>query len=121
MPGMPTVFLALILASYAPATGTKLVESWKDPDVKKFGFHKILVVAIAKDPSMRHDAEERLREIIGKNRTIGSMELFPKVDPPPDTEQAKAKIAETGCDGVVILRAVGSSVKSSVIPGSIEY
>jgi hypothetical protein len=113
--------LALFLASYAPSTGTKLVDSWKDPDVQKFGFHKILVVAIAKDPSMRRDAEERLREIIGKNRSIGSMELFPKVDPPPDKEQAKAKIAEAGCDGVVILRAVSSTAKSSVIPGSIEY
>jgi hypothetical protein len=121
MPAMPTLLLSLLLASYAPATGTKLVESWKDPDVKKFGFHKILVVAIAKEPSMRHDAEERLREIIGKNRTVGSQELFPKVDPPPDKEQAKAKIAEAGCDGVVIMRAVSSTAKTSVIPGSIEY
>jgi hypothetical protein len=115
------VVLALLLASYAPATGTKLVNSWKDPDVEKFGFHKILVVAIAKDPSMRHDAEERLREIIGKNRTVASQDLFPKVDPPPDKEQAKVKIAEAGCDGVVIMRAVSSTAKTSVIPGSIEY
>ena len=121
MPGMPTLFLALILASYMPSTGTKLVESWKDPEIKKFGFHKILVVAIAKEPSMRHDAEERLREIIGKNRAVSSIEMFPKVDPPPDKEQAKAKIAEAGCDGVVIMRAVSSSAKTSVIPGSIEY
>jgi hypothetical protein len=121
MPGMRTLLLALILASYAPATGTKLVDSWKSPDVEKFRFKKILVVAIAKDPSMRHDAEERLREIIGKDRTVPSSEMFPTVDPPPDREQAKAKIAEAGCDGVVIMRAVSSTAKTSVIPGSIEY
>src|SRR5262245_242578 len=121
MPGMPALFLALILASYMPSTGTKLVESWKDPEIKKFGFHKILVVAIAKEPSMRHDAEERLREIIGKDRTVASQDLFPKVDPPPDKEEAKAKITEAGCDGVVIMRAVSSTAKTSVIPGSIEY
>ena len=120
---MPTMnlLLALILASYAPATGTKLVDSWKSPDVERFRFKKILVVAIAKDPSMRHDAEERLREIIGKDRTVPSSEMFPVVDPPPDREQAKAKIAEAGCDGVVIMRAVSSTAKTSVIPGSIEY
>ena len=121
MPTINLVVASLVLASYAPATGTKLVESWKDPDIKKFGFHKIMVVAIAKEPSMRHDAEERLREIIGKNRTVGSQELFPKVDPPPNKDEAKAKIAEAGCDGVVIMRAVSSESKTSVIPGSIEY
>jgi len=119
---LTTGFLvSLLLASYAPATGTKLVDSWKSPDVQKFGFKKILVVAVTKEPSMRKDAEERLREIIGRDRTVSSIELFPSVDPPPEKEQAKAKIAEAGCDGVVLMRAVSTSSKTSVIPGSIEY
>ncbi|HJQ98859.1 MAG TPA: hypothetical protein VJ826_11140 [Candidatus Polarisedimenticolaceae bacterium] len=118
---MPTLLLALILASYMPSTGTKLEDSWKSPDVERFRFKKILVVAVAKDPSMRRDAEERLREIVGKDRTVASMELFPKVDPPPEREAAKAKIAEAGCDGVVLMRAVSSTAKSSPIPGRINY
>ena len=119
---IPTLVLSsLILASYAPATGTKLVDSWKSPDLQKFGFTKILVVAIAKEPTMRKDAEERLREIIGRDRTVPSYTLFPVVDPPPEKEAAKAKIAEAGCDGVVLMRAVSSSAKTSNIPGQIEY
>ena len=121
MPIHTVVLTSLILASYAPATGTKLVESWKSPDLKKFGFTKIFVVAVTKEPTFRRDAEERLREILGKNRSVPSIELFPSVDPPPDKEMAKAKIAEAGCDGVVIMRAVGTSSKSSPIPGKIEY
>jgi hypothetical protein len=118
---MKAAILALVLASYAPATGTKLQESWKSPDVERFAFKKVLVVAVAKEPTMRRDAEERLREILGRDRTVASIELFPTVDPPPDKEQAKAKIAESGCDGVVLMRAVSSTAKTSVIPGSIEY
>jgi hypothetical protein len=121
MPIMKLALASLILASYAPATGTKLVDSWKDPDIQKFGFKKILVVAVTKEPTMRKDAEERLREIMGRDRTVPSYTLFPNVDPPPDQEQAKAKIEEAGCDGVVLMRAVSSSAKTSNIPGSIVY
>jgi hypothetical protein len=121
MPIPLIVLTSLILASYAPATGTKLVESWKSPELQKFGFTKIFVVAVTKEPTFRRDAEERLREIIGKDRSVASIELFPSVDPPPEKEAAKAKIAETGCDGVVLMRAVSSTAKSSPIPGRIEY
>ena len=37
---------------------------------------------------------KRLREIIGRDRTVASMELFPSVDPPPAKEEAKAKAEE---------------------------
>ena len=116
----PAVLAAVLLLSYVPPTGTKLTESWKDPAAKDVRFGKIVAVAMARDPKMRHDAEDRMVATIGRDRAVASFSLFPDLEA-IDKDAAIAKIKEAGCDGVVVLRPMGSKTKVSNIPGKIEY
>lgn len=120
IPIASVLLASAVLASYTPPTGTKLLDSWRDPETKALSFKKILVVAVTRDPSMRKDAEERLIQMLGPDRAMASQTLFPGGEP-PDKEVARAKIEAAGCDGVVVLRAVGTTSKTSNIPGRIGY
>ena len=109
----PLVLVVAVVA-LAACPSTRLVETWKDPATQQLRFHKVLTVAIFKDPTLRQTVEDDLaRRIPGATpsyRVLAEGDL-------QDVAAAKAKVAAQDFDGAVVMRVANRENKMSYVPG----
>jgi len=97
---------AILIASLvaAPAAGgTKLSTSWKDPNVGKLNFSKIVVTFLSKDDDLRRRVEgglaRRIPRSVAANTIVTDGEL-------KDREAIKAHLVSNSVDGAIVVRLV---------------
>jgi len=97
---------ALIIASLvaAPAAGgTKMTTTWKDPNVGKLNFSKIVVTFLSKDDDLRRRVEgglaRRIPRSVPANTIVTDGEL-------KDREAIKAHLVSNAVDGAIVVRLV---------------
>jgi hypothetical protein len=112
------LFLTLIAGG---CTGSpKVVESWKDPNVTgPLRFKKILVMVVHPDAYTRRTAEDELARAVGPDRAVQAEQLLTDAER-ADLEKLKAKVKQSGVDGVVTMRVAGTGTHPAS-PGSGSY
>jgi hypothetical protein len=97
---------AILIASLvtAPAAGsTKLTTTWKDPNVGKLNFSKIVVTFLSKDDDLRRRVEgglaRRIPRSVAANTIVADGEL-------KDREAIKAHLVKNAVDGAIVVRLV---------------
>ena len=97
-------------------SSTTIIDSWKDPDAKPFAFKKVVAIAVLPDETNRRITEDQICKNV-KNPAIDcvrSWTIIPQ-DRASDLEFAKARIAEGGFDGVIMMRLVGLDEKTRTV------
>jgi len=105
------LFSLLFIADYA--FSTKLKSTWKNPSAtpESFQFKNVLVVVAIKQPLTRKVAEdEAVRQVQagGRAQAVASYTLLTN-DDLDNKEAAKAKVADKGFDGAILIRYVESA------------
>jgi len=97
---------ALIIASLVAALaagGTKMTTTWKDPNVGKLNFSKIVVTFLSKDDDLRRRVEgglaRRIPRSVPANTIVTDGEL-------KDREAIKAHLVSNAVDGAIVVRLV---------------
>jgi len=119
------LFVALLLCAAAAAVGcsptTKIVNSWKDPSVAgPLKFKKVLVIVIHPDAHTRGIAEDELVRQIGADRAIRGDQVLTDEDR-ADRNKLKAKVKQSGVDGVVTMRVAGATTNTAWSRGFDSY
>ena len=110
-PGFVLAVLAMGCAT------TQIQSSWKDPSADAIHFQKVVVFALAKDPSTRRIAEDELV----RGSTSGTMvasHTFVSDAELGDVPAVKQKVKAQGFDGAVVMRPVGTQTRQTVVPGT---
>ncbi len=113
-PGMAAVIGLAMLAGCSPAT--TFVNTWTAPDAKPFEFKKLLVIGLLPNEQMRRSAEDQIVGLIKKTPSVASY-TFLSTEQMKDTDYAKAKVAEMGFDGAVIMAYQGTEKETEYVPG----
>ena len=112
--------MACLLVCGGCAT-TKVVESWKDPSVTgPLRFKKILVIVVHPETYTRRAAEDELVKQIGADRAIPGDQILTDADR-ADVQKVKAKVKQSGVDGVVTMRLGGATTRTAASPGYEPY
>jgi len=112
--GIASILCGLMLSSCA---STVMTGSWKDPAYSSGPFKKLMVVGVAKREVMRRSFENSFATQLQLHGVQG----IPSGTFSPGTEQLDkdamaAKLAELGCDGVLITRLVDQRTKTTYYP-----
>jgi len=123
-------FLAIVLvgiALFGCGSSTTIQNSWHDPSItpESLKFKKILVVGMFKDSISRRAAEDELVNIIqtrtkGATTAVASHTILDEGDT-KKVDQAKAKCAAQGFDGIVSMRLAGKEQQTTYVPGTTVY
>jgi len=113
-PVMVCVIGLAMLAGCSPAT--TFVNTWTAPDAKPFAFKKVLVIALVPNEQMRRSAEDQIVGLIKNTPAVASY-TFLSAEQMKDTDYAKAKVAELGIDGAVILAYQGTDKETEYVSG----
>jgi hypothetical protein len=119
------VLSALVAGAFAVLAGcasTQLSTVWKDPNLGKEPFQKVMVITMAQEESVRRSAEDAFVAALakGKTRAVASYTVFPQ-NAVQDTAALRQLIGQTGCDGVVVYRLVGMDKSQDYVPGAAYY
>lgn len=112
------VALGALLASLAGGCATtQIVSAWKDPDLARVPFGKVLVVFQHADPALRERLERTMAaEIRG---SVPAHAIF-RDDEVRDLERVRDRVRQEGFDSAVIMRIVGVEREVSYVPGRIH-
>jgi len=103
----PAIVVLLLVFCAGCGPTTLIRDSWRDPALNPAGlkFKKVLMIGIMKDETSRRAAEDRLVQLIqrGAVQAIPSYSILTDAEL-KDAEQARAKIAEQGFDGAIVMR-----------------
>jgi hypothetical protein len=110
-----------VLCGGGCSRGTRVVDSWKAPDVAgPLQFKKILVVAVHPDLTTRKLAEDELVRQIGAARAVAGESVMPG-DGRGDPQALAAKAKEIGADGLVTMRIGAAVARPAPSAGSDSY
>jgi hypothetical protein len=110
------VFALLALVGCAPSTQISTV--WKDPSAGATPFKRVIVCVIGRDQSMRRVAEDAFVQSLPKGVAgVPSYSIMGDTNM-QDTLAVRAKVKESGCDGVVLYRLVGVDKETRYVPGT---
>lgn len=118
----PMLLLAVLLAAATLANGksTKLVASWKNPEVPATKFHHILVIGMSAKPGVRADFEDALARLVtrdGVEAIPGNTILLRPEGTKLDLNYLKAQVKAFNVDAVIVSRLVKVDKSVTYIPG----
>ena len=115
----PVIVGAIGLAMLAGCSpSTTFVNTWTAPDAKPFAFKKMLVIALVPNEQMRRSAEDQIVGMIKKTTAVASY-TFISTEQMKDQDYAKAKVAEMGFDGAVIMHYQGTDKETEYVSGGV--
>ena len=111
-------FLLLVAAALAALLGgcasTQITSAWKDPDLARLPFRKVLVVFQHSDAELRMRLERSMAAEIPN--PVPAHAIFSDAEV-RDTEAVKGRVRAEGFDSAVIMRIVGVDREVSYVPG----
>ena len=115
----PSVLIALVLViGAAGCSSTKLVNQWENPQYVPARFHRILVIGVTRQPSIRRRFEDEfVARLKAQNvDAVPSYSFIPE-DGQVDENRLRQAIEEVNADGVLMTRLVRVERKTDVRPG----
>lgn len=111
--------LILGVVSVQSCEGTKLTGSWKDPAYASGPFKKVLVVGVSRQESLRRMFETNFTTHLERYHVEGipSSSIWPGAEQ-LDRDSIEAKVAELGCDGVLVSRVLDHRTRSDYYPAT---
>ena len=119
-----SIVLAAFLLAFTAADGKsiRMVTSWLNPKYEGQKFHKVLVIGVAQDLSVRADFEDAMAAQIARPgiQTIPGNHILLRPDPnaKPDLDYLRAQIQSNHIDAVVVSRLLKVDKKVTSIPSS---
>lgn len=118
-----TVFCVILLTlTAASGKSIKMVTSWLNPQYKGQKFHKVLVIGVAQDLTVRADFEDGMATQLARPgvQTIPGNQILLRPDPnaKPDFQYLRAQVRSNGIDAVVVSRLLRIDKEVTSIPGS---
>ena len=111
-------FLLLVAAALAALLGgcasTQITTAWKDPDLARLPFKKVLVVFQHSDAELRMRLERSMAAEIPN--AVPAHAIFSDAEV-RDIEAVKSRVRADGFDSAVIMRIVGVDREVSYVPG----
>jgi len=112
----------LMLALAGCAGGTKLVNSWKEPDTAPLSLKQgdlVIAMVMSKEETTRRTGEDLLGEELRQRglRPIPSFTLIP-TDQVDDKEKAAAAIQDSGAVALVAMRPIAVNKQQTFVPPS---
>ncbi len=110
---------SMLVQSCSPST--KVISSWKDPEVHIDPDHldKVMVGVLSPREANRRKAEEQIstyhKSLIPSYQVLGTQEII------LDTAQSKAILKRQGFDGALLFRLVDKEKSTTYVPGSMNY
>jgi hypothetical protein len=86
-----------------------MLQSWKEPSVKKLDFERVVAIALVEDGPTRRLAESEMARIIGPEAVPGS-KVIPENEM-RDIEKVKARLKAEGFDGAITIRLVDAQTE----------
>lgn len=106
----PLFLLGLAVSLLAGCADTKLSRSWTAPGTTGLKFNKVVVIALATNREFtRKMAESAVVNQMTKVTAVPSYELLPGLTSIKDKDAVLQMIKDSGADGVITLRLVGSN------------
>lgn len=109
-------FAALLAAIAGGCASTQITSSWRDEDLAKVPFRKVLVVFQHSDSRLRHALERRMASDIPN--AVPAHAIFSDEEV-RDVEKVKARVREQGFDSSIVMRLVSVDREVSYRPGRI--
>src|SRR5262245_25306724 len=94
---------------------TSVLSTWKDPSIGQLAFHKVLVYAPSRDPSLRRIAEDQMVSEIRTSQAVASYTVIPESEL-SNPEAIRARARAMGFDGAVILRITSVDKEATWVP-----
>lgn len=114
-------FLLLAAAAMAALLGgcasTQITSAWKDPDLARLPFKKVLVVFQHSDAELRMRLERSMAAEIPN--AVPAHAIFSDAEV-RDSEAVKKRVRADGFDSAVIMRIVGVDREVSYVPGHLH-
>ena len=116
---LPAVLLFVIIA--VSCTSTKITSSWREPDktVAVSALNKVLVVALFKDETSRHKAEDQMAGYLNGKGIVSYNYLKESFDK-KNEDALREKIKADGFDGAVTMRLVDVDKQENYTRGDIS-
>ncbi|MEM7485292.1 MAG: hypothetical protein AAF348_08785 [Bacteroidota bacterium] len=112
---MKPKLVALCMLLLAGCSSTKLVSTWKSPDIVLFDAYKVLVVGMTEDEDVRAAFETRLAEKLRANgvEAMRSMDLFDveftsSKKSEEELSEVEEQLLEKGFDAILFTKVVGT-------------
>ena len=116
---LPAFLVVTIIA--ASCTSTKITSSWREPDkaVVVDKLNKVLVVALFKDETSRHKAEDQMAGYLNGKGIVSYNYLKESFDK-KNEDALREKIKKDGFDGAVTMRLVDVDKEENYTRGNIS-
>ena len=111
------VAAAVIAAVLGGCATTQLTSVYRDPDLSRVAFRKVLVVFQHQDARLRQAMERRMASEIAN--AVPAHAIFSDEEI-RDTERVRAKLKGEGFDSTVIMRLTGVEREVSYVPGRVS-
>jgi hypothetical protein len=111
------LLLLILMVGLVACASTTIRDSWRDPSVGRIEFKKVLAMAITADETLRRVAEDEMVRQMPGVQAVASYTLLTEEDY-RNLEQAKARVAAAGFDGVVTMRLIKSEQQVTQVPGA---
>ncbi|MEX0313236.1 MAG: hypothetical protein AB3N18_03590 [Allomuricauda sp.] len=112
---MRTKLIVLSILILSGCSSTKLVSTWKNPDIVLFDAYKVLVVGMAQDENVRIEFETQLKERLNNKgiEAMRSIDLFDvKFTSSAKSEEELSKVEQQllnkGFDAILFTKVVGT-------------
>lgn len=109
---------ALLAAALGGCATTQIVSAWKDEDLARVPFRKVLVVFQHADPQLRRTLERRMASDIPNS--VPAHAIFSDADV-QDIGRVKERVRAEGFDSAVIMRIVGVDREVRYVPGRVYH
>jgi hypothetical protein len=100
---LSSVLLATFIVASVPGASPKLTTTWKDPNVGKVNFSKIVIAFLTNDDDLRKRIEgglaRRIQRSVAANTIVADEDL-------KDRAAVKAHLEKHGIDGAIVVRLV---------------
>jgi hypothetical protein len=103
------VFACVAVIVACASSGGRMLQSWKEPSVKKLDFERVVAIALVEDGPTRRLAESEMARIIGPEAVPGS-KVIPENEM-RDIEKVKARLKAEGFDGAITIRLVDAQTE----------
>ena len=114
--------LIIITALITSCSSTQITSSWREPDkaVVVGKLNKVLVVALFKDETSRHRAEDQMAGYL-KGKGIASYNYLNASFNKANEELLRTKIKADGFDGAITMRLVDVEKETTYTPGNMSF
>lgn len=113
------IFILLIASCFSSCSSTKIVTSWRDPEVtvNTAQLNKFVVAALLKNQAVRRRTEELMASYY-PNKAVESYKEFGETELKETDDFYNQKLKSEGFDGIVIMRLVEVNKENRYVPGN---